>query len=64
MMCVLFTFSAEDSLFISFMIAAKASGLTPFSHKLTKILNVYLSNYVFNICDISYKTKEYKKDSK
>ena len=47
------TLIAVCSFWISFMIAASASGLTPFSHKLTKILRVILSNFVFRIWLIS-----------
>lgn len=52
-----FTLMASDSLLNSFTTKARASGFTPFSHRLTKIDNVFLSNPQFKICEISDKTK-------
>lgn len=40
---------ASDSLLISFMTAARASGFTPFSQRLTKIDNVVRSIPQFKI---------------
>jgi len=47
------TFKAADSCFNSFTTLARASGLTPFSQRFTKIDKVCLSNPQFNNVDIS-----------
>ena len=49
-------FNAADSCFSSLTTLARASGLTPFSHKLTRIERVCLSSPQLSNKEISYRT--------